>query len=279
MGPAGYGSFSSSGGGDDDSDLDGEREQRLCHISFSFFLFTPSPSWCWDLAICGCGGVCALLVAFRMVLWCRWMLLHHILEPVHPLTDHVRKFPRHLRFPSISRRVQCGEYSQDVAYGIRVVAVIVSFFIQSCGGRRWFLLPMFVAQPILCLPVLWPHKGGCVLTRRNPENFQSLLPFVRCWSWLSLSNRKLSPRCWQTAVGFLWTRLSPPPLWWRWRVDGYDTDLPILSHCCPSFVGWGLLCPSQKSWLSPIQSPPWRRLSLGRRRSVDQIRPGRQCCL
>ena len=57
------------------------------------------------------------------------------------MTDHVRQFPWCLRFPAILRRVRGGEDSEDLADGIRFVAVVVSVLGHNCAMGGDYLFP------------------------------------------------------------------------------------------------------------------------------------------
>ena len=112
-----------------------------------FFLFmTPSPG-CRTLSICGCVNVSAIFGALWIVLW-RRLLLHWLLQPCHSLTDHVCQFPWRLRFLAISWCVWSGEDSEDLADGIRVVAVVGSVLGHNLAiGNADFCRPCMLFRP------------------------------------------------------------------------------------------------------------------------------------
>ena len=85
-----------------------------------------------------------------MVLW-RRLLLHQLLQPFHPLTDHVRQFPRRLCFPAILRHVRGGKDYEDLADGIRVVAVVVSVLGHNCVMCNTDFCPPFLMCRQLCV--------------------------------------------------------------------------------------------------------------------------------
>ena len=83
-----------------------------------------------------------------MVLWCR-LLLNQLLQPCHPLTDHVRQFSWRLRYPAILRRVRGGKDSEDLADGVHIVTLVVSVLGHNLAmGDADFYPPCLMCRPL-----------------------------------------------------------------------------------------------------------------------------------